>query len=115
MFRLMNDDQQKRGAFDKALDLWRVNTPLPPRFQEQVWRKIESAQVQPRVTLGQVIARWLETVVPRRAVAASYVGIFLVVGLVAGTWQAKQHNAEAEQAFARKYVQSVDPYQAPRI
>ena len=51
---------------------------------------------------------------PRPAVAASYVGILLVLGLLAGTWQAQEQNARAEQTVERKYVQSVDPYQAPR-
>jgi hypothetical protein len=111
----MNHDQEKGDGLGRALDQWRVSTPLPPRFQEQVWRKIERAQEQQHITLRGLITRWLEGVMPRPAVAASYVGILLVGGLLAGTWQAQEHNTQADRAFARKYVQSVDPYQAPRF
>jgi hypothetical protein len=111
----MNHDFEKGDSFDRALDQWRVTTPLPPRFQEQVWRKIECARTQQRCTLRELFARWLAGVMPRPAVAASYVAILLLAGLLVGTWQAQEHNARAEQIFARTYVQSVDPYQAPRL
>jgi hypothetical protein len=115
MFWLMDHDKEKQNGLERALDQWRVSTPLPPRFQEQVWRKIEGAQAAQRISLREVISRWLENVMPRPAAAASYVGVLLVAGLVAGIWQAQEHNVQAEQTFARKYVQSVDPYQAPRF
>ena len=111
----MNYDQEKGDGLERALEQWRVSTPLPPRFQEQVWRKIECAKAPQRISVGELIARWLESVMPRPAVAASYVSILLVGGLLAGTWQAQEHNARSEQTFARKYVQSVDPYQVPRL
>lgn len=106
--------EEKTDGFERALKQWRVSAPLPPRFQEGVWRKIESVEAQARIRPGEVIRRWLESIMPRPAVAASYVGILLVLGLLAGTWQAQEQNARAEQTFERKYVQSVDPYQAPR-
>ncbi|MCI0747677.1 MAG: hypothetical protein L0Y58_19910 [Verrucomicrobia subdivision 3 bacterium] len=113
----MSDSQseQKPDAFERALARWRVNNPLPPRFQEQVWRKIEGAQARRRIGLGQLLRDWLKTIMPRPAVAGSYFAVVLVAGLLVGTWQAQEHNARAEQTLARKYVQSVDPYQAPRL
>jgi hypothetical protein len=109
-----NRPQDKDDGFERALQQWRVGAALPPRFQEQVWRKIESAEAQARIKPGELIRRWLESVMPRPAVAASYVGALLIIGLLGGTWQAQEHNVQTEQTFARKYVQSVDPYQAPR-
>lgn len=115
MFCLMNHEQEKGDGLERALGQWRVSTPLPPRFQEQVWRKIECAPVPQGIRVRELISRWLENVMPRPVVAASYVGVLLVTGLLVGTWQAQERNVQAEQAFARKYVQSVDPFQAPRL
>lgn len=109
-----NRPPEKSDEFDRVLQQWRVSTPLPPRFQEQVWRKIEAAETRARMRPSELIRYWLESVMPRPGVAASYIGILLVTGFLAGTWQAQEQNVRAEQVLERKYVESVDPYQAPR-
>src|SRR2546426_466480 len=110
----MSDNSEKLDELNRLLKGWRVSTPLPPRFQEKVWRRIESAEDRRRVHPGELIRRWVESIVPRPAVAASYIGILLVLGFVGGMWQAQEHNARTQQTIERKYVQSIDPYQAPR-
>lgn len=89
---------------------------LPPRFQEGVWRRIARNEEQPSVlsSLRSWFARWINTLLPRPALAVSYVAILLVVGASAGWAQARQEKARVSDAMSLRYVQSVDPYQAAR-
>jgi hypothetical protein len=99
---------------DQRLKEWRVDRPLPPRFQEQVWRRIEQEAIggatNPWVALQQFAARWL----PNRAWAAGYVAVALTMGLVLGYWQAGEKSTAWTANLGRQYVQSLDPYQMPR-
>ncbi len=110
----MSDDSERPDELNRALKQWRVTAPLPPRFEEKVWQRIESAQERIPARPGELIRGWLESILPRPVVAASYVGTLLVIGLVGGIWRAEEHNTRAQQTVERKYVRSIDPYQAPR-
>jgi len=75
----------------------------PPRFQQNVWRRIEDADVPP------VSESWLETLAgvilrPKFAIAAA--AIMLLAGVLAGTVEGQQlarHDAQMN------YLASVDP------
>ena len=97
----------------QTLREWKVTASLPPRFQEQVWRRIARAEVRSR-SIWQMFAQWVGTTFSRPAVAASYVGLLLFVGLSTGYWQAQGKSAQAESQGRMLYVQSVDPFEAPR-
>ena len=49
----------------------------------------------------------------RPALAASYVAVLLMAGVVAGYWQARTTNAQVDDHLSSRYVQMVDPYQNP--
>lgn len=98
----------------KLLREWRPEISLPPRFQEQVWRRIERAEANAKLTFWQVFTRQVEAAFRRPALAVSYVTVLLFVGLTAGYWQAQDKSAQAQAQWRTAYVQSVDPYQAPR-
>ena len=84
----------------------RLSPSLPPRFQENVWRRIEDAQAPARS--GESIT-WLETLValmlrPRFAYAAF--AALMLAGISLGAHsgaQSARHEAEA------RYVASVAP------
>ncbi|MEP6664175.1 MAG: hypothetical protein ABJC04_10985 [Verrucomicrobiota bacterium] len=104
-----NDDETLRASLLE----WKENAPLPPRFQEQVWRRIERAETK------ETAPRWnflksIEMLFARPAFAMSYVAILLAVGMGAGFWQVERKSAKTDSTLERLYVQSVDPYQAPR-
>ncbi len=95
---------------------WKVNEPLPPRFQEAVWRRIEGAQSGEtgKVSAWEVITRWIETVLPRPALATAYLAVLLAVGVTAGWTQAEDKTARVKDELGQRYVRVLDPYLTPR-
>ena len=92
----------------------KVGESLPPRFQEQVWKRIEQAEAQKPQSSLVALMHWLEATFRRPVLATAYVAVLLFVGLGAGYWQAQGAMAQAQSEMKTRYVQSVDPYQAPR-
>jgi hypothetical protein len=93
----------------KALGQWKIAAPLPPRFKEGVWRRIEQAASAP--TAWELWQRWLEGVFARKAVALAYVAVLLLAGLTAGYVNGRAYEQRANARLATQYVQSLDPYQ----
>ena len=93
---------------------WKANPPLPLRFQEGVWQRIARAEAQPRAGAWHTLTARIEAAFSRPALAACYLAMLLFLGLSAGYWQAQGRSAEAQSQWRAAYVQSVDPYQAPR-
>ena len=108
-----NQNPEKDCATDQLLKEWVVKSPLPPRFQEQVWQRITRAEAGPKesAALWTVLSRWLETSLPRPKFAYSYVAILVVLGLVSGAWAAQREATRINAALGSRYIQSVDPYQ----
>jgi hypothetical protein len=106
----MNTEDSERDSLGRLLNEWQVAAELPPRFQENVWRRIELGQAQE--PLWRLAARRLMELLARPSLAASYVTILLVSGLGAGLWQARSANAQADEALSSRYVHLVDPYQS---
>ena len=98
---------------------WRVTEPLPPRFQEGVWRKIQQAELSATpattTTLWTVFKAWLASMLPRPAVAVAYVAALFAVGTASGYWQARSQTSRSHEQMGTRYVQAVDPYQKPRL
>jgi len=99
----------------KLLHEWKVGAPLPPRFSERVWQRIERAQAQVRPSPLDALRAWLANVMPRPAVAFSYIVILFMVGIVTGQWQARVKTEELHSNLSQRYVQSVDPYQKANV
>ncbi|HZR18113.1 MAG TPA: hypothetical protein VFE51_12530 [Verrucomicrobiae bacterium] len=96
-------------ALSRVLHEWKVQTPLPPRFEEGVWLGI--ARRQARRPAWRLIWERLGAAIARPALATSYLAVLLLAGLVVGYWQARAANARAEAQLSARYVQVVDPYQ----
>jgi hypothetical protein len=109
-----NQHPEHDPALRKTLGQWVVNTQLPPRFQEQVWHRIARAEAVVKPSFWQLWKDWIEATFSRPALACSYVVLLLSAGLGAGYWQAHDRSEQAKSQSRERYVQSVDPYQAPR-
>ena len=110
----MNAPNDNDEALQKKLKTWRLSSPLPHRFQEEVWRRIVRSQTKPSQPWWQSIVDWFEAALPQPAMAASFVSALILLGLVAGWWQAKELKTRVETQMGARYVQAVDPYQTPR-
>ena len=90
---------------DSQLSAWlresRATPALPPRFQENVWRRIESAAAP------EISSNWLDALAvlilrPRLAFAAA------AVVLLAGTWLGAQSGVQTARHEAQlRYVAAV--------
>jgi hypothetical protein len=98
---------------DEVLRQWNVDTPLPPRFQEQVWRRIDRAEAKPQATVSfwAWFLHLLEANLPRPKLAYSYALLLLLLGVFGGAWTAQRETSRMDAALGSRYVQSVDPYQ----
>lgn len=110
---MKNDDLNPNdGALNKALGEWRVTTPLPPRFRQQVWQRIERAETVPSV--WTLVRHWFDGVFAKPAFAVAYVTVLIFAGLMLGFQQARAKTAHLENTLGTLYVQAIDPYQSPR-
>jgi hypothetical protein len=103
------DSDERLGA---VLREWQVDAPLPPRFQEQVWKRIARAEAPVASPFWAGLNRLFEAVVPRPAFAYSYVAALMVLGVAAGATTAQMKNHQLGTTLSARYVQSVDPYHA---
>ena len=101
--------KQDDEALSRALQDWKVKAPLPPRFQERVWRRIEGNETREPGWI--VFFRRISASISRPSLAVSYVTILLLAGLLAGYRQVRVTRAHADEAMGARYVQMVDPYQ----
>jgi len=95
----------------KTLHEWRVNEPLPPRFQEQVWKRIEKEERVPHRSFVLEAMGYLERLFAIPKLAVSYATVLLVLGLTTGYLAANAKEEHLSNELAARYVQSVDPYQ----
>jgi hypothetical protein len=108
-----NNPHGDDAGLDALLQEWKPKASLPPRFQEQVWCRIERAESAPAptVTLAQLFAAWLATKLPRPALATAYVAVLIVIGAGVGWSQARQESERVSTELSARYAQAVDPYQ----
>jgi hypothetical protein len=109
----IHESGNRDEALHKLLKEWRTDAPLPLGFQEAVWRRIELAQAPATPSVWAAIADWIGTVLPRPALAASYVAILLTIGVSAGWTQARQETARVKGELGERYIRMLDPYQTP--
>jgi hypothetical protein len=98
------------GPLRQALRQWTVDTPLPPRFEEDVWRRIARAEARPKTTFWVRLVSLAQMALPPK-VAYSYAAIVLLLGVVGGAWAAQRETNRLDTALGSRYVQSIDPYQ----
>ncbi len=102
--------KKNQTTLEQTLQQWRVTMPLPPRFQEQVWKRIERATV-PSLSVLDALRAWFAVTFARPVFAVAYVSALLVVGLAFGFVQANAKAAHLDRQLEARYVQAIDPYQ----
>ncbi len=110
----MNDPIERDEPLGRALREWKVSPSLPPRFQEEVWRRIGRAEVNRASSWWSDLRRAIEVAFRRRALAVSYVAALLLIGLGLGLAQGRNASARMDETLEARYLHSIDPYLAPR-
>ena len=108
MQNLKPNDQDEPLA--RALREWDVRVALPPRFEEEVWGRIARADTGAGIGFWAHFLRWLESGLPRPAVASVYVLMLFTGGLTAGYWESHHKTAQLDQTLGRRYVEMVAPF-----
>jgi hypothetical protein len=114
---MKENEPHHREALRKLLKEWRTDASLPAHFQQTVWRRIEREEHlhRPAVpSLWAIIGHWIGTVLPRPALAASYVAVLLALGVTAGWTHARRETTHLKDELGQRYVRALDPYLAPR-
>lgn len=110
---MKENPEENNDLLDRSLREWRVNAPLPPWFQAQVWRRIADAAEEEKANLWTVLQNWFQLAFSRPAIALAYLLVLVFLGSGAGYWQAREKSAWIDHSLGSRYVQSVDPYQKP--
>jgi hypothetical protein len=106
-----NQTPEDDRALGQVLREWKVKAPLPPRFQDGVWRRIERAERQVEPGTWARLARMLETGLLRPRFALAYLAVLLAMGVLGGTFAAQATSRRLNADLGLRYVQSLDPYQ----
>jgi len=109
-----HNSPEENAALSKLLREWKDETPLPPRFEDNVWQRIAREELPALAGFWTQLAHWIGSALARPSLAAGYVALLLAAGLLAGYCQARAEKAHALETLSSRYVQMVDPYQAPR-
>ena len=105
---------------DESLDMllkdWAVTAGVPPRFEEQVWRRIvRRRDEQPApFLLWALVVGWISHQLPRPALAAAYVLVLFALGGTLGWTQGRQEADRLSDSLGMRYAEQVDPYQPHR-
>lgn len=97
----------------KLLSEWRINATVPPRFQEQVWKRIGNAEIRAPNVRTMVWSRMLAALT-RPPIAAAYLSILLLIGAIVGHQQGQSKTERVRSDMQSRYVQMVDPYKTPQ-
>ena len=111
----MKPNQSTDKALTELLAQWKVKAPLPPRFQEAVWQRIERMQTPTKPSVWAVITHWIGTVLSRPMLTASYLAVLITVGATVGWAQSRQEITSVKDRLSQRYIHVLDPYQAPRL
>lgn len=110
----MNASEQSDPRDDQLRSMlheWVVDRPLPPRFQEEVWRRIARTEALAPGWSAR-LWHWLEAALPRPKIALSYMAALLLLGIAAGSVTAQLKSTHLNAALGQRYVHSIDPYLA---
>ena len=107
-----NPERDRDEALRGVLREWRVDPPLPPRFQEQVWQRIRRAENEAGSVPWTGLSRFLERAWLRPRIAFACLSVFLALGMAAGALAAQAKTSRLNAELGSRYVQSVDPYRS---
>ena len=109
-----NNPSDDDKALHDLLKEWKVESSLPPRFQERVWRRIETEEAQPVPAFAPwaAIRKWIADYLPRPSLAIAYVAVLLAAGAGVGWTRAQHETQRVNTQLSQQYVHALDPFLA---
>lgn len=109
-----NENPNSDAPLRQVLKEWKVGAALPPRFRDQVWRRIARAETAslPSFSLAAMFEKWIATVLPRPALATAYLTLLLALGAGMGWSEARRETSRVSHELGVRYARTIDPYQA---
>ena len=111
----MKTNDSNDQNLSQILRSWKVSEGLPPRFEEQVWARIERAEIPSSNSCLADLKALLQHIFANHAMAYAYVIILLALGLAGGYFKGHQQENQFQSQLAGRYVQSIDPYQKAHL
>ena len=108
--RMKTNPFDRDEGLSRTLQEWKVAGTLPPRFQEEVWRRIERAQPSPALPFWKSLWGLIDSTLHAPRFACVYLAVLLLLGGGFGLWQGTQEQDRFDRTMAVRYVASVDPY-----
>ncbi|HHY86223.1 MAG TPA: hypothetical protein GYA07_11940 [Verrucomicrobia bacterium] len=109
----MKNENSEDTKLRSLLREWEVDSAVPPRFEENVWRRIAAREAAaPNLLLWW--RRFVEPLILRPAFATAFSAVLVAAGLLAGALHARAVSERTAESLGALYVQNVDPYQMPR-
>jgi hypothetical protein len=99
------------NALRQTLRTWQVSETLPPRFPERVWQRIAREEAQPARSLRRQLLDLLEKAMLRPSLAAGYLTVLALAGILVGYQQARLDTARTFETLSARYVQMVAAYE----
>jgi len=99
------EDTEQDQGLHSHLQAWRADAELPPRFKEEVWRRIGRREEHRPSLWGE----WWRVIAGQRVWAGVYVGVVVVIGVGAGFARSQNYREQAERTWQAAYVESVSP------
>ena len=92
------------------LQEWKADAALPPRFQERVWKRIETTEPRSAKVDG---GGWLAALFARPAFATVCATVLLLAGLATGFLRAEHDATRMNTELAQRYIATINPYAQP--
>lgn len=103
-----SDDEK---ALHNLLKEWRVESSLPPGFQERVWRRIETEEAAATTSFAPwvILRKWIADYLPRPSLAVAYMAVLLAAGAGVGWSRARHETQRVNTQLSQQYIQALDP------
>lgn len=111
----MENRPNNPDPLSSALKSWKVKAELSPCFEQQVWARISRAKRPSFAELAAAFTAWAEYLFIRPVPAMAYLSALLLIGILGGAFEAQQQVQDLKNQAQIRYVQTVDPYQVPRL
>lgn len=95
----------------EVLQSWQPTPNLPPRFHQEVWRRIEQKRREAQASNPwQILSRRLLLILARPRFALGYLLVLLALGSGAGWVQGHASTEAFDRSLQGRYIASIDPF-----